>query len=112
MANATPILKETTKEMRANATDLESRVEKLSAQIADLTQAMAGYSGGTLEALTNDARRVKDDVTERSLAMASVAKDKLVSAESDVEQRIRENPMMAIGIAAGIGFLAAMLTKR
>jgi ElaB/YqjD/DUF883 family membrane-anchored ribosome-binding protein len=112
MSTATPILKETNKELRANASDLESRVEKLATQLADLSQAIAGYNGGTLGALAEDARRVKDDVTERSVAMANVAKERIVSAEGEVEQRIRENPLTAVGIAAGLGFLAAIMTRR
>lgn len=112
MATATPIAKETSKEMRANASDLEARVEQLTAQLAELSRAVGGYSNGTLEALAQDARRLKEDMTERSVAMANVARDRIVTAESEVEQRIRENPLTAIGIAAGIGFLAALMTKR
>ncbi|MCD2173392.1 DUF883 family protein [Rhizobium sp. C4] len=112
MATATSILKDAGKEARENASDLETRVEQLTAQLAELAKSVSGYGNGTMETIANEARRVKDDVTDRSLALASAAKDTVIAAESDMEQRIRENPLTAIAVAAGIGFLAAILTRR
>ncbi|MCD2177955.1 DUF883 family protein [Rhizobium sp. C1] len=112
MATATSILKDASKEARANADDLEARVEQLTAQLAELAKSVAGYGNGTLDTLAQEARRMKDDVADRSVAIASAAKDTVLAAEGDLEQRIRERPLTAIGIAAGLGFLAALLTKR
>lgn len=112
MATATSILKDAGKEARANADNLEARVEQLTAQLAELARSVSNHGSGTLETLASEARRVKDDVADRSVAIASAAKDTVIAAEGDLEQRIREHPLTAIGIAAGIGFLAAILTKR
>ena len=112
MASATSILKSASNEAQANASDLEARVEQLTKQLADLAKSVSGYGNGTLETLASEARRRKDDVADRSVALASAAKDTVIAAEGDLEQRIRENPLTAIGVAAGIGFLAAILTRR
>ncbi|HZG29631.1 Membrane-anchored ribosome-binding protein, inhibits growth in stationary phase, ElaB/YqjD/DUF883 family [Ensifer adhaerens] len=112
MATATSILKDASKEARANAGDLEARVEQLTIQLSELAKSVSGYGGNTLDTLTQEARRMKDDVADRSVAIASAAKDTVIAAEGDLEQRIREHPLTAIGIAAGLGFLAAILTKR
>jgi ElaB/YqjD/DUF883 family membrane-anchored ribosome-binding protein len=112
MATATSILKDAGKDARANAEDLEARVEKLTAQLAELTRSVSGSANGTLDVLAQEARRVKEDVADRSVAIANTAKDVFVTAEGDLEQRIRQHPLTAIGVAAGIGFLAAILTKR
>jgi ElaB/YqjD/DUF883 family membrane-anchored ribosome-binding protein len=112
MATATSILKGASTEAQANVSDLEARVEQLTAQLSELAKSVSGYGNGTLETLAGEARRMKDDVADRSVAIASAAKDTVIAAESDLEQRIRDNPLTAIGVAAGIGFLAAILTRR
>lgn len=112
MANPTTMMKDAGKEARQDAADLEARVEKLSNQLAELTKSVSGYSNGTIETLSQEARRMKNELADRSMAMATTAKDTLSSAEGDLERRVREHPLTAIGVAAGIGFLAAVLTKR
>ncbi len=112
MATTTSILKGASTEAQTNMSDLEARVEQLTTQLAELARSVSGYSNGTLETLASEARRMKDDVADRSVAIASAAKDTVIAAEGDLEQRIRENPLTAIGVAAGIGFLAAIFTRR
>lgn len=65
-----------------------------------------------IEALRNDFQNLKDTlgkVTNRQMDRAqSMARD----TAADVEDSIRRNPLSAIAIAAGLGFLFGMMSRR
>ena len=112
MATATPLQKAMDKMTANDTASIEDQIAKLSADIAALTRTVADYGSGKLEEAAAEARNLKDNVAEKSVAAAQVAKDTLLTAEGDLEDKIRAHPLAAIGIAAGIGFLAAIMSKR
>ena len=112
MANTTSIMKNAENEARRDATEMQAQIDKLSSELASLTRTVSDYGNGKFEGIAREARRMSHDVADRSVAVATAAGDGLATAESDLEVRIREHPLTAIGVAAGVGFLAALLTKR
>lgn len=103
--------------------DLEAQLAKLTSDLATLGKTVAAYGGARAtevgeqarsltETMTEQARVVGEAIAERSGAAAEVARARLVSAEGRIEDGIRANPLAAIGIAAGVGFLAALMAKR
>jgi ElaB/YqjD/DUF883 family membrane-anchored ribosome-binding protein len=52
------------------------------------------------------------DAVSASLRALDSARTEALSLEEGFEQRVRDNPLKAIGIAAGIGFLFALMTRR
>jgi ElaB/YqjD/DUF883 family membrane-anchored ribosome-binding protein len=112
MAASTPLIKDADKNDYANSADVEKQLEKLSADIAALTKIVASFSNGKIDEAQQQARSIAEEISQRSSAAAADIKDRLISAESDLEGQIRRNPLASVGIAAGIGFLAALLSSR
>ncbi len=103
--------------------DIEAQLTKLTEDLSGLSKTIAGL--GSQKASDAGARAVamkdeiatqvaalKNTVAERSVATAGVAKDRFMTAEGEVEDRIRAHPLAAVGIAAGVGFLMALMAKK
>lgn len=85
----------------ATAADVEEQFEKLRRDIAALTRTLGEFG----------SRKV-DEAADRTAALAADARNRLKSVEGDFEDRIRANPLAAVGIAAGVGFLVALIARR
>jgi len=44
--------------------------------------------------------------------MVEAAREQAMSYERDLERQIRTNPIQSVAIAAGVGFLFALMTRR
>ncbi|MBZ4022756.1 hypothetical protein CKO11_09825 [Rhodobacter sp. TJ_12] len=111
MASAQPLSKSNGK-VPAEVAQLEKQIEQLSAELAKLSREAKDYGATRAEQLADQARDMRDEIAARSAEAAEVARERLVEAEGAVEDRVRSNPMAALGVAAGVGFLAALLMKR
>ena len=58
-----------------------------------------------VQSLTNTVGRIANKQLGR-------AQDKAVEAASQAEEAIRQNPLQAVAIAVGLGFLFGVLTRR
>ncbi|MGF0539474.1 DUF883 family protein [Agrobacterium sp. ES01] len=96
----------------ATAEDIAAQIDNLRADIAVLTQTVSDFGAGKADQAVRQAGAFKDTLAENAAAVANDAKDRFVSAESDFEDRIRANPLASVGIAAGVGFLFAIFTRR
>lgn len=96
----------------ASAGDIEAQLEQLSHDVAELTRIVASFGNGKVQEATNRAARISNEVAEASAEAIQSARSSLVSAEEDLEAHIRNKPLQAICIAAGVGFLAALMTRR
>ncbi|QFU10203.1 hypothetical protein PARPLA_00232 [Rhodobacteraceae bacterium THAF1] len=81
--------------------DLQRQVEMLKSDISKLTESLGDYGRTKGREAQAEARRRADEL--RSEAQAKY---------DDVESYVRENPAQALGIAAGIGLLIGMLSRR
>jgi ElaB/YqjD/DUF883 family membrane-anchored ribosome-binding protein len=97
---------------RATAQDLEADVQQLKEDIAKLAKQLAA----TGEHSYGAARRVAVEGADRLRAEGEAALENLRSNAKDIEQQlmssVREKPVTALAIAAGIGFLFALMTRR
>jgi ElaB/YqjD/DUF883 family membrane-anchored ribosome-binding protein len=67
----------------------------------------------TVTALGKDkAGSAKEKVTTQAEEALNAMNAQASKIESDVTGLVRERPIMALGLAAGVGFLAAMLARR
>lgn len=96
----------------ANLQDVQAELDNLRRDIAALTQAITSLGSAKLQEAGARATEMGAEMAGASAAAYQSARDGLRSAEQDLETRIRNNPLQAVGIAAGIGFLAALLTRR
>ncbi|MET2831649.1 DUF883 family protein [Mesorhizobium shangrilense] len=108
MATATG---KTANESRTNP-DLEADIKQLKADIEKLTKQLAK----TGEHGYGTARRAASEGVEQLRAQGEAAFDNLRSNARDVEAQllasVREKPVTSLAIAAGVGFLFALLARR
>ncbi|RVD18855.1 MAG: DUF883 domain-containing protein [Mesorhizobium sp.] len=101
----------TANEARANA-DLEADIRQLKADIDKLTKQLAK----TGEHGYGTARRAATEGVEQLRAQGEAAFDSLRSNAKDIEAQmmasVREKPVTSLAIAAGVGFLFALIARR
>lgn len=101
----------TANDARANA-DLEADIRQLKADIDKLTKQLAK----TGEHGYGTARRAATEGVEQLRAQGEAAFDSLRSNAKDIEAQmmasVREKPVMSLAIAAGVGFLFALIARR
>jgi ElaB/YqjD/DUF883 family membrane-anchored ribosome-binding protein len=106
-----------------NTNDIEDQLAALKSDIAGLTKALADYGqaqGKTLSVAASNGVETAKSKSEEAAHLAAVkaeeayhlARDKAGVAYAKSEDAVRQNPAAAVGIAAGIGFLAGLLTAR
>ncbi|WP_454285944.1 DUF883 family protein [Rhizobium arsenicireducens] len=96
----------------ASASDVQADLENLRRDIAALTQTVASFGTGKLKEASNRASQLGAEAADASAQYVESARNTVRSAEQDLEAHIRNKPLQAIAIAAGVGFLAALLTRR
>ena len=92
--------------------DVEAQIQQLRDDIAALTRSVAAVGTEKASEYKGKARRVASDAADASMQMVEAARDQALSMERDLERQIRANPIQAVAIAAGVGFLFALLTRR
>lgn len=97
---------------KATTEDLEADIARLREDVAQLARQLAATGEHTYAA----ARRAATDGAEQLRARGEAAVDSLKSNASDLElqvtEAVREKPITALAIAAGIGYFLAMLSRR
>lgn len=101
----------TANESRTNS-DLEADIRQLKADIDKLTKQLAK----TGEHGYGTARRAATEGVEQLRAQGEAAFDSLRGNARDIEAQmvasVREKPVTSLAIAAGVGFLFALLARR
>ncbi|KRB21237.1 MULTISPECIES: DUF883 family protein [Mesorhizobium] len=101
----------TANEARTNS-DLEADIKQLKADIDKLTKQLAK----TGEHGYGTARRAAAEGVEQLRAQGEAAFDSLRGNARDIEAQmlasVREKPVTSLAIAAGVGFLFALLARR
>lgn len=92
--------------------DLANEVEGLRKDLAALTERFSSLSDAGIRTASDYTRKKGAEARKRGEAAYSDLSDRASEFERQTMESIRRNPLQAIGIAAGIGFLAAMLTRR
>jgi len=92
--------------------DLEDQITELRREIAALTKNIAAFGSAKVDDYRAGIDRLAADAVNASLNAFSTAKEEAISLEESFEEQVRARPLQAIGIAAGVGFLAALLTRR
>lgn len=96
----------------ASSPDLEADIRQLRADIEKLTEQLAMTGTHTYGA----ARRAAAEGVDQLRAQGEAAIEGLRTNAKDIEEQImatvREKPVTSLAIAAGIGFLFALLSRR
>lgn len=94
-----------TKSDAPSTADLEAQIETLRKDFAELIDSL-GAAGGA------KASEIKAKAKEKAKGAYASAEAQAHRADQEISGFVRERPYAAIGIAAGIGFLAALLARR
>ena len=92
--------------------ELEQRIDDLKNEIASISRTLAAIGGHKVEDYRAGMERLAGDAVSASLNAFDTARAEAMSLEESFEEHIRAHPMRAIGIAAGIGFLFALMSRR
>ncbi|MBM3544751.1 MAG: DUF883 family protein [Alphaproteobacteria bacterium] len=65
-----------------------------------------------LDAIRTDVQNLTSTVKNIAAKQMNKAQDKAVEAAHDAEEAIKQNPLTAVAIAAGLGFLFGVFTRR
>lgn len=88
----------------AGGAEIQEQIDRLREDIAELSKTIIR----TGESKAANAERSVSQATSDAVDMA---KTEVANLDADLKARIRDNPLQAIGIAAGVGFVAAMLSR-
>jgi ElaB/YqjD/DUF883 family membrane-anchored ribosome-binding protein len=93
------------------APDLAADLAALRADVARLSDTIAGLMRGQADAAGAAVRGAVGDARNQLSQAAGHAQDSALGAAADIERRIERNPLTAVLIAAGIGMALGMMTK-
>ena len=86
-----------------NATtgDEQADLEALRRDLASLTQTVASFGSGKIR-----------EAGETSQQYMDTARERFLNAEEDIEAYVRAKPLQSLAMAAGIGYVLALLSRR
>jgi ElaB/YqjD/DUF883 family membrane-anchored ribosome-binding protein len=105
-------------EARASASDtlsqleLEQRIADLKSELASMSRTLSAITGQKVEDYRAGIEGLAADAVSASLKAFDTARSEAVSLEESFEEQVRAHPLRAIGIAAGVGFLFALMSRR
>ncbi len=92
--------------------EMEAQIETLKAEIAKLTAQVQSSGEKSLEALKSIAQEGATQMRAKGEAAVQGLKSEASDIEGEIVARVREKPVTSLAIAAGVGFLFALLTRR
>ena len=87
----------------SNATtgDVQADLEALRRDLASLTQTVASFGSGKIR-----------EAGETSQQYMDTARERFLNAEEDIEAYVRAKPLQSLAMAAGVGYVLALLSRR
>jgi ElaB/YqjD/DUF883 family membrane-anchored ribosome-binding protein len=92
--------------------DIDGQLQQLRSDIASLAKTVAAVGSDKATEAKGRARRAASDAVDSSYQMVEAAKDQAMTWERDLERQIRMKPIQSVAIAAGVGFVFALLSRR
>ncbi len=112
-----------TKPHATDSSDVSAQLELIKADIAQLTTLLGQLTSHKRDEATARVRQTASDLKSAASEQATHARvraaetgehmqDMAEEYYSQAEDAVRKQPAMAVGIAAGLGFLVGMMTTR
>ena len=92
--------------------EMEAQIDALKAEIASLTRQISASGGRSIDALRKAAAGSTDDLMAQGEAALEGLRTGARDMEEQVAEAVREKPMTALALAAGVGFLVARKARR
>ena len=93
---------------RAVPTDFDGLV----AQLASLRDDIAHLTGSVSTLAERRGRKMANDLTDGLNEAVNYVERKSTGAEAELEKSIATHPLLALGLAAGIGLMIGAMTRR
>jgi len=108
---------------KADASDVSAQIDTIKSDIATLTALIGDMASAkkdeAQDAAKSTAAKLKQSAADqatmaqvRAMEMGEAVRDGAKDSYAQTEAAIRQQPAMAVGIAAGIGFLVGLLATR
>lgn len=91
--------------------DLEVQISKLREDVAGLSDALKAIASNRADGYRQQAYALRDDVRERGERYVKQAQDAMADLEDQISERVREEPIKSVLIAAAVGYLYARLLR-
>ncbi|MEM5501912.1 DUF883 family protein [Ahrensia kielensis] len=95
-----------------NANNVEAQLEALKADVSKLTQALTEAGNERFKEAKSSAIEASEYASENAQQTIARLRGELETLDQKVSEQIRERPYQALGIAAGVGVLAALLLRK
>lgn len=95
-----------------SVSELEAQIAELRREVSSLTKSLAAFGAAKVGDYKSSLEGMASDAISGSLKAMESAKAEAHSLEREFEAQVRSKPLQSIGIAVGVGFLAAILTRR
>ncbi|PLX37820.1 MAG: hypothetical protein C0606_06020 [Hyphomicrobiales bacterium] len=96
----------------ADVQDLESRMEKIRGEIGDLARTIAEAGKAKAGDYSARASEGAEDLLQASEDALEAIQHEYARLERQMKRRIRKNPLQSLAVAAGIGFLVALVVRK
>ena len=102
----------TNKSKAATLEELDGQISQIRDDITGLTKILADNGSSKIEQLSDHAKETAHRVAGRSQEALEALNKEAGQLEAQLMLQVRKKPLTAIGVAAGFGFLAAMLMRK
>jgi uncharacterized protein YjbJ (UPF0337 family) len=86
--------------------------DRVRREIEDWYRSIASDLSRSREELTDQIDAIRADIQRLTSTASQLAQNKAVETANRAEQAIRQNPLSAVAIAFGLGFLYGVFTRR
>lgn len=95
-----------------SATAIEKKIARLKSDMSDLATSLADLGMDTAKGVKSDADAKVAEFVQTGEATLDDLRAQLNLYERQVARTVRERPIAALGLAAALGFLLALLFRR
>jgi len=85
--------------------DLKKQFDTMKSEMKAMTEMLGSTA-------SDKAGTVKDDAIARMELIGSEARSRVDEFQTDAERAVISNPMMALAVSAGVGFIIGALSRR
>ncbi|WP_249691111.1 DUF883 domain-containing protein [Stappia sp. WLB 29] len=94
------------------AASIQENIERLRGDISSLAKSISRYGTEKTGEYTERASKAGKDIADVSQQTLDSLTEELNRLERSLTAHVRRKPLQSLGIAAGIGFLIALLSRR
>lgn len=112
MANSSNEDKKISSQVNSDIDELNKKIEEVSQTLATIVEGLSEETLGNTSNLKDKARRAAREAVGHSKDALEEVTHRLDLLESKLTETVKDRPALSLGVAAGVGFLAALLLRK